>query len=190
MSEPVCFLDMDGVPVDFWAGALALHGRSVPYAEREWDIAGQLDIPAPAFYGPMDRTFWANLPWMPDGRKLLGAVEAIFGNNIAIMTSPIQTAGCIDGKIDWIKANAPQYSRRFAVCPAKHLMAGPGKILLDDHDDNIDRFLGAGGRAVLVPRPWNRRRRKALDPGFTTLDLAGEIAREADLAREAVACLS
>jgi hypothetical protein len=39
---------------------------------------------------------------------------------------------------------------------AKASVAGPGKILIDDKNENIDEWEAAGGIGILYPRPWNR----------------------------------
>ncbi len=37
----------------------------------------------------------------------------------------------------------------------KSLLAGPYRILVDDHDENVRMFRALGGQAVLWPQPWN-----------------------------------
>lgn len=34
-------------------------------------------------------------------------------------------------------------------------MAKSGAILIDDYDVNVNKFVTAGGHAVLFPQPWN-----------------------------------
>jgi hypothetical protein len=38
---------------------------------------------------------------------------------------------------------------------AKHLMAKPDVLLIDDLQKNVDKFIDAGGQAVCVPSNWN-----------------------------------
>jgi hypothetical protein len=158
----VCFLDLDGVLVDFVSGALALHGVTLPRSEVRWNFLTQIGfdgINDPRFWSPMGHDFWANLPWTAEGPLVLLAVERLYGaDNVALMTSPCDTPGSVEGKLSWVCRELPAYRRRLFVGPAKHLAAGPGKVLVDDHDANVDKFCAAGGSALLVPRPWNRRR--------------------------------
>lgn len=177
MPSPVLYLDMDGCPVDFVGGALQAHNRTLPYDEIRWDLPAQLGMFAKDFWNPLGRSFWANLNWTVDGLKILRGVEAIFGVNICVLTSPCETDGCIDGKRDWIKRNMPEYRRRALVGSAKSLAASPRHILLDDHEPNVDAFIKEGGQAVLLPRPWNRRR-DDYKSGMTLGDVMGEL-REA-----------
>lgn len=160
MTQPVCYLDLDGVLVDFVAGALAIHGADIEPGQVRWDFWTQLGMDESAFWAPMGFDFWAGLGWTAEGKELLHGVEAIFGEKVLLMTSGL-LPGAVEGKATWIRRELPEYTRRFFVGAAKHLTAGPGKVLLDDHDGNTDRFAAHGGRAVLVPRSWNRRRAEA-----------------------------
>lgn len=165
---PVCFLDLDGVLVDFVGGAFATHGRSLPMPDVRWDFPSQIGFAGgandPAFWEPMGRNFWANLDWTPEGKDILHVVEQVFGrDNIAVMTSPCDTEGAVEGKVAWIKQNLPKYRRRFFVGPPKDLAAGPGKVLVDDHEGNVSAFAARGGLVALAPRPWNWRRNETLD---------------------------
>jgi 5'(3')-deoxyribonucleotidase len=86
--------------------------------------------------------FWANLKWTPEGQGLLKYTEEMVGQeNIGLLTTPMDIAGCIEGKRQWIKKNLPEYSKQLIVTPAKYLLAGPKKILVDDHDPNITKFV-------------------------------------------------
>jgi hypothetical protein len=39
----------------------------------------------------------------------------------------------------------------------KFLCAKPDNILIDDSDKNCNSFIKAGGKAILVPQPWNNQ---------------------------------
>lgn len=96
--------------------------------------------------------------WPPKGHRvaLLAACEALVGRErIGLLTSPCDTAGCVDGKRAWVAKHLPEYRRRLFVGSAKELFAGPTKILVDDHEPNAIKFVRAGGHALVPPRPWN-----------------------------------
>ncbi len=181
----VCYLDLDGVLVDFVSGALREHNRTLPAKDVRWDFPGQIGFVQgakdPLFWAPLGYQFWATLDWTPEGRALLAGVETIFGEeNVVLMTSPCATDGAVEGKVAWIKRRIPQYSRRFFVGPCKHLAAGPGKILIDDHDDNCAKFALGGGVALTPPRPWNMRIGESDDEGrFDVLAFLDEVRVEA-----------
>jgi hypothetical protein len=175
----VVFLDLDGVLVDFVGGAFAHHGKSLPMREVRWDFPKQLgfeDAWAESFWAGLGYDFWANLDWTAEGQALLAQLEGLFGDRIALLTSPAKTSGCAEGKLAWIGRHLPKYARRYFIGPPKELIAGPGKILVDDHEENTRKFAAAGGRAILVPRPWNCRRHETDNEGrFNVARLAGEI---------------
>jgi hypothetical protein len=182
---PVCFLDLDGVLVDFVGGALAAHGRTLPIADVRWDFCTQIGfrgVDDPAFWAPLGYDFWANLGWHADGRAIVGTVDRLFEGQVALLTSPCDTLGCAEGKREWVRRHLPEFSQRLLIGTSKHLVAGPGKVLVDDHDANVAAFRCGGGRAVLVPRPWNTRCGETLDEGkFCSASLLVEI----DAARSA-----
>lgn len=159
--KPVCYLDLDGVLVDFVAGGLAFHGKTLPPDEVRWDFPQQVGFVgtwAAEFWNPLGKDFWAGLGWTVEGKLLLAHLEVLFGDRVVLLSSPCGTPGRHEGKCEWVERELPAYRRRVCLGAAKHLFAAPTKILVDDHDANADAFTAEGGRAVLVPRPWNRRR--------------------------------
>lgn len=155
------YLDMDGVVVDFMTGALESCGKSLPFKDVRWDFMFQIGFTKDTlheFWQRCDRRFWTGLPWMDDGRCILDAVLDLFGEDVCFVSSPCDTEGCADGKLDWVSREVPILRRKTFLGSAKYLLAAANKVLIDDHDDNVDRFVAHGGHAVLIPRPWNRRR--------------------------------
>lgn len=153
----VVYFDLDGVLADFVGGSIRAHGVADNPATTRWgDLENRLG-PA-AFWGPLGFDFWSGLDIHPDGFELLEHVERIVGmERIGILTSPCDTDGCTDGKRAWVLKHLPDYYRRLFIGKDKSIHAAPNKLLIDDHDLNVDWFLEAGGWGVLIPRPWNRR---------------------------------
>lgn len=170
-------VDLDGVIVDFVAGALAVHGATLPLREVRWNFYEQIGLDAKTFYAPMGRKFWATLPWTREGQELWHRLTRRHGHDaIAICTSPAPNDGCIDGKLDWLRVNMPSHARRFVVTPEKCFAASPTTLLIDDNDNNVEAFRAAGGLAVLVPRPWNVRRDECdADGGFDVASIVAEV---------------
>jgi hypothetical protein len=157
MNGLAVFFDMDGVLCDFVRGALMFHGREdMPYCDVRWGIEAQLGLSPTDFWKDLSFGFWSALPAYADGMSLLAAAERLVGaDRIALLTSPCDTAGCCDGKREWVAKHLPAYRRRLFMGSAKELFAGPTKVLVDDHDANVKAFSAAGGRTVQPPRPWN-----------------------------------
>jgi len=56
----------------------------------------------------------------------------------------------------WVKEHLSRYYKQLIITMApKHLLAKPDTLLIDDKDENVEGFWDAGGKAILVPRPWN-----------------------------------
>jgi len=153
-----CFIDMDGVLVDFVGGAQAFYGRKLdPYPAGDFDIVKALGMSSREFWNGLDESYWANLPMLPDAALLLQLLEQSFGTmNLCLLTSPSRDPRSLSGKLRWIQKHLKKFERRFLIGPPKEFCAHPGSILFDDSDGNVDQFRRAGGAAVLVPRPWNR----------------------------------
>lgn len=156
--KPVIFVDLDGVVADFVSAALFVHGRShVPLSSVPWCIEKFLGIEPAAFWAPLGFDFWSSLEPLPDGFRLLDHALALVGaERVGLLTSPCDTAGCVEGKRAWVERHLPGLKRRLFVGSAKELFAGPHKLLVDDHDANVDRFAAAGGMVLQPARPWNR----------------------------------
>lgn len=159
-----CLLDLDGVLVDFCGPAHTYHnlpystGDDYPYPKGLWNIDTLMPITQEEFWKPLGREFWANLPWMPDGKRILSLLEWVFSReNICICSCPAKDPLTATGKLDWIKKNMPEYSRQYMLCPQKRFAASNNAILVDDRDKNIEEFEENGGHGVLVPRLWNKK---------------------------------
>lgn len=148
-----CLIDLDGVLVDFARGVFDFRG--VPEPEViEWDFI------KPSEWPKFDRSFWANLYPTWFAWELLTAAQNAFGvSNICILTSPCITDGCVDGKMDWVRTRMPLYKRQILVGAAKEFCAHSDALLIDDLEDNVQKFRGHGGNAILVPAKWNRHRK-------------------------------
>jgi 5'(3')-deoxyribonucleotidase len=154
-----CFVDMDGVLVDFVGGALRRHNREVEnWPAGEFNMAKVLAMPKRQFWDGLGRAeFWATLEATPEAHELIALLEAEFGSwELCILSSPTRDPQCAAGKVEWLQRCLPEYQRRFLIGPEKRFCAGPECLLIDDADHNVDRFREAGGCAILFPRPWNR----------------------------------
>jgi hypothetical protein len=158
-----CFLDMDGVLVDWNKGTHILHGLS--WEEKRWPYEfgpggwyfykHGLGMSTSELFNGQDRKFWADLDWTPYGRDVLAVCEKYFGNTVCLLTSPFDQPGVVDGRKDWIKREMPEYTKRHLIGDYKNACAHPKAILIDDCQNNIDEWVKAGGLGVLLPRPYN-----------------------------------
>lgn len=166
MKPTRIFLDLDDVLNIFTPAALWHVGCNHTSYKPEWrfNIIRAANASHPlgnftkeTFWDRFDRRFWACLKkstmcdWL-----IKEAAKSVGRNNVYILTSPTKDPDCLAGKLEWIQDNLPAWMHRnYVMSVHKHLCASPGSLLIDDYDYNVTAFLGAGGKAILVPRPWN-----------------------------------
>ena len=146
------FLDMDGVLVDF--NKAICKKFELPYPPRVYDFFEPIRSEVNDY---CTANFWDNLEWMYDGCDILQAVlDKIHLSRIYLLTTPMPNIESASGKMMWINGNLPEFIKRIIITQApKHLLARPDTLLIDDKDENVSEFEAAGGRGMLVPRPWN-----------------------------------
>lgn len=168
------FIDLDDVLNQFTMEALAEVGCYINQEDplSNYDPAWGFDIikaanalhphrefTADQFWRSLTRFFWASLPRSDEFDFLLGrSIELVGRGNITILSCPTDDPVCAAGKLDWIQNHCPKWlHRQYLLGPEKFRCAKPGALLIDDSNDNVDKFYAKGGRSILVPRPWNRR---------------------------------
>lgn len=171
-------LDMDGVLVDFVSEAsrvLGIDPASVTGVKMN-EIAG---ITEEEMWDKIDAEgpdFWANLPEYPWTDELLNSLGTT--SDIILSTSPSLSPSSVYGKRMWMVDKFGWGFTNYMMGSHKHLMAGSGYVLIDDHDKNVDKFREHGGEAILFPQPWNSARDQAYDPlEYVAWEIYGVIRR-------------
>lgn len=178
MNYEHVLIDLDGVLADFVGGALAVHNKpelAESWPRGVWDIAKLIGVSTSELWSKIDETeaktgFWSELDPYPWLEELLGIVTQGGSVPFTIATSPSSDPACAASKVRWMRKHLGSQFKDYLIGSAKHLMARPGTILLDDYDRNVDAFRQAGGQAILFPQPWNTAWDK-------TEDRLGEVAR-------------
>lgn len=167
-----CLLDMDGVLVDFVGGICAVHGRD-PSTVQTWDFYKDWGMSEDEFWEPAGFEFWAGLRPTQEMWCIYHNVLQTYGVlNTYLFTSPSKNRGCVDGKIEWIRTwLGDNWLDRVLFGKPKYLTAGPGRVLIDDNDGNVHRFIEGGGRGLLCPRPWNAAREVRFTDFLNTIKL-------------------
>lgn len=133
------FVDLDGVLVDFNKGYENLTGIHLVGAKNDF----------PGFWTPVNLAgigFWANLPWMPDGKLLwnnIGKYRPI------LLSAPSKDVTSRIGKQLWVVNNLPTVKLVLAPRQEKRKFARKGYVLIDDRDENIEDWNKAGGIGIL-----------------------------------------
>lgn len=153
---------MDEVLAMFVIPACLRHGRPFPYDDPAhfgvFGLQAIWGITAAEFWKPLDTgDFWHQLPKTPEADAIVElAVKKVGVDNVGIMTAPALDPYCVPQKREWIRRHFPAFSHRIIFTGAKSMIASQELLLIDDHDTNVEHFRAAGGRAILLPRPWNQ----------------------------------
>jgi hypothetical protein len=156
----VIFCDMDGVLVDFDEGYKQLTGVTTQHADSQgknefWslfrDSLKNKDI--------SERSYWANLDWMSDGKQLWDYISPY---NPYVLTAPsvnfdipfeerykLENNESMQGKTEWVQRLPNMRKIYFRSAQRKADFAGPNKILIDDRKDTIDSWNANGGIGIL-----------------------------------------
>lgn len=148
------FLDLDGVIVDFAKGVIEWYNLDCkPEDWSEWgDVFKYYEGTEASFWDGLSDKFWIGLKFTEEAKEILELLKPF---KPCILTSPAHTGA--GGKQQWIRENLPGYFKngRYLIGPPKHLLASGNSLLIDDSQENCDKFIKAGGHAIIVPRPWN-----------------------------------
>ena len=157
----IVFLDMDGVLVNFREGIHEAFNKSYDYPTlsskwKFWDDWS--DVSFAMVNAACTTEFWTDLEWMHDGLNIIRIIWKKFNvNQIYLLTTPMPNLESASGKMIWVDNNLPIHFKHTIITQApKCLLARPDTLLIDDKNENVDGFREAGGKALLVPRPWNR----------------------------------
>ena len=166
------FLDLDDVLNKFTLHALRSVGceiKSMDYIDYPADVG--FDIVAAAnrfhptkhdwypeqFWGSIGRDVWRSTPVSNEFCTLLAmSTNAVGEGGVFIVTSPIDDPECDAGKKEWIRSNCPKwlYGQTF-IGSHKYCLANRNSLLIDDNEENANKFEVNGGRSIRMPRPWN-----------------------------------
>lgn len=203
-------LDLDCVLADFVSGASAAHGLDPAEVVRHWPAGtyrmqyavgaalgrGEGWDPAEfwaSFHGRRD--FWANLPVLPWAAELAALVTGLT-EDWWVVTSQSRCDQCYPGKVDWCRnffgAGAAFDEGRVIPLRAKYLLANPDVVLVDDCDENVDRFVAAGGWGVTFPAHHNKMHHHKSDPMARVVPrlhrIAAELGRTTNRSKETTQC--
>lgn len=153
------YLDMDGVLVDFRRGVCEVFGLSGnPEKWCFWE--DWPNVTSEMVNAICTQEFWRTLNFTHDGQVILygwvGLMQKF--DDITLLTMPMPNPGSWSGKYLWVEENMPAkfMNNIIMLQGSKAQLAGPDILLIDDKDENVEKFRAAGGQAILVPRSWNK----------------------------------
>jgi len=157
------YLDMDGVLADFVKGACKAHGTTLEFILPNWepgvwDMTLAMNIPHSQFWREIDKLaahFWERLEPTPFFNDIVKLVKEL-SDDWYVLTSPTLRIPSYTGKVWWLRKHFGGSFDRFHITPYKHLFAGPGVLLIDDREKNVNEFVQAGGDGLLFPSYLNK----------------------------------
>jgi 5'(3')-deoxyribonucleotidase len=153
------FLDMDGVIADFMSAALGALGRSeTPEQITTWRCYEQLATSEAEFWDAQkrDHDFWYNISPYPNIGLFIDCMRSYA--DVYFASSPSLHPNCASHKMAWLRNHVGAWTYdRVMLGKPKHLLSGPGRLLIDDFHTNVDNWVKEGGEAILFPRSWNPR---------------------------------
>lgn len=146
------YIDMDGVLTDFVGHMCVSIGYTGGWPAGVYDVELATGINPWKSLEREGLNFWTTMPKTQEADALMGLIrERDYYICTALTLDPMAAAG----KLIWLRQHFPCVRNRYVITTHKHLLAKPGDILIDDSDDNVDRWNKAGGRGLLFPRRWN-----------------------------------
>ncbi len=195
-KHPVILLDQDGVLADFFDAAMLLAGSTIDTIRLpmpwKYDIIEWMNIYRDCkeswtyeelwkFCNDPNRNWWGSLemyPWASELHQEL--LKRVYDeHHLLICTYPQPHQECYGQKINWIRHFLPRQNLNAVMMgKQKHLFAKPHHILIDDTDENVDKFRECGGRAILFPQPWNTNHSKVSNRFGYTLEQVDELLQQ------------
>ena len=172
MRNSRLYVDMDGVLVDFTAGMcnhfhIPFDINNYPFPIGLWDYSTHLKDNYNLDWDDVvklcnDSNFWANLPELPMFSRLYSDLIKVanrYNMDLVLLTTPTgDRANCNIGKQIWLNRHSMHSPLQVLKDgETKGSYALPGDVLVDDKGSNVQDFIKAGGKGVLIPRPWNNR---------------------------------
>lgn len=159
----IVFVDMDGVMANFVKAVCSLYkvdynsvlkdwipgewniSKNMPHAKSDFDIFTDIGFKGVHFWRDIQPYNYTGALW--------GMVSARFNDAFAL-THPTKTVSCFAGKSMWMLYHVDRLDK-LILTTRKELLAAPGRLLIDDNDNNCNAWRDHGGISILVPRPWN-----------------------------------
>lgn len=156
-TRPIIFLDMDGVVVDFLGGLCKCFHRDLTSMPTGiYDLPTLLNLPWEKIDGEVDcYEFWYGLRPMPHAKEILELLRTV--GDVVILSSPWpQSTTSHRAKLDWCNDKLGVPYSDVILTPHKHLLAAPGRVLVDDCLANCTTWSELGGHAIHMPCHHNR----------------------------------
>lgn len=160
----IIYLDLDGVCTKFIDSCIIANNLDPDKIIPLWKSNHRGTFNAYKVFGISNSEFWKKVesageefwsemgdyPWFKELYNELSKIGKVY-----FLTSPSQCPSSLSGKLKWLQKHFNKGFKDYVITPYKELLAGPGRYLIDDFPENIEKFKEAGGNAFLFPQFWN-----------------------------------
>lgn len=158
MSDTELILDLDGVFGDFAGAACVVHNHPT-YEVTCWNFFEDWGMTAEEFWEPirdLGNCFYNHVvqpyPW---ARELLAVCKKFDPNCVFASVAGGGHAADYSGKLLFVRKYFGDMPLIVLPGGTKQLLAAPGRVLIDDSDQEVSDWRGVGGYAITFPQPWN-----------------------------------
>ena len=157
---------MDGVIADWNKQFCVISGLDHSEVIKNWkpgitDISDQLGISKSQMWGRIgaNKDFWMDIPVFPYAHEMVDYLRSKY--EVRICSSPSSDPLCVAHKLEWLNKNKFKFGKKTHINHEKWPLAGPGRLLIDDMDKNIEKWSNppepwaVAGPTLLFPQVWN-----------------------------------
>ncbi len=157
-------LDMDEVLVDLTTAVSKAVNKTPVWKPGVYKLHKALNIPPGLLWGKYCSrfSFWAKLPEHEWIERLIHFLDE-HAWSWSVATMPIKYSPfCAAGKIFWLQHHFGKSFKRYCITPEKWRLSRRGTVLIDDCDENCEKFYRkGGGESIVFPHVWNSMHEKA-----------------------------
>lgn len=145
-----CFWDIDDVLADTSSYAFKFHKKENPLLTSpnllgSRQIHKMVNMSWERFWYDLPMSFWSSIPKMKWADSVVNESINFFGvDNVFFLTSPIRTAACAGGKMEWVVKNYPKLAHNLIIAHPKWDLVDKSSILIDDSYSNQEEFIKLG----------------------------------------------
>ena len=160
------YLDMDDVLVDFKTyvkNHFNITQEITTWYFFKWMFPDTYEEESNKFFKNMSVPDWVNLGKTSRSDELYQLCRKISSNRVCILSAP-PTSGlfnCATGKNKWIQKHYPDTP--VIIDPVKWRYAAVNSILIDDKEENCNKFIRHGGHAWLYTTESNKNQETQLN---------------------------
>ena len=153
------FLDLDGVLANWINSVFRLFGKEYDEATypNNWNVWEEIGLDSEEeMWARIDGStnFWENIKPYYWKEWLLWRCKS--SAPTTILSKPHKRASCYFGKADWCRRHCGIGDPWLV--QEKWPIARKNWLLIDDNNENCQKWADNGGHAIIFPEPWNGRR--------------------------------